>query len=195
MAQQLCEELRTTIEKEVEEKLRTTIRQEIEKEVEQELRTKIENESKTTTASSLSEAFWAVQKLKAVAHLSDNTKKLAVFKDIIPDLNVSFDPQASWVGLYMPKQLIPSLHGNLTWIVTFHRKDGSISEKETTSGKFNCGRFFVKTDQVVKSWGSSFKKENWESVALIIVEVLFERNSEEKIKTWKTIEEKSEKDE
>lgn len=98
MAQQLLDGLQEIVRKD----LCTIIRKEL------------AAENKETSASDVSEALWPVQELKAIAHLTTKDTHVPVFK-LIPDLTVSCTPKTAWVGLSMPKEPIPSLHGDLTW--------------------------------------------------------------------------------
>jgi hypothetical protein len=172
MAQQLLDGLQQCVR----DDLRTIIRKEL------------ENEKKVTDATVATEALWPVHELKATVQLTPTSNGVKIF-DLIPGLTASANEKTSWVGLKLPKDPTPSLHGDLTWHVTINRKDGTATEKTTVSGKLNCGRFFVKTDELAVSWGTAFKKENWDSITNIIVEVHFKRNNEEKRTKWKTVQE------
>lgn len=90
-----------------------------------------------------------------------------------------------WVGLeFLHEEYPAELHGDLTWTVTIHRKDGSSSNKKTSSGKFNYGRFLISVDKLVKSWGSLFSSEVIDNIKDITVEIVFKRSNEKKITNW-----------
>lgn len=175
MAQQLFDTLQPTVQDE----LRTIIRKELAAENDKNLKA-------LTQATFLTDALWHVHELRATVLVPVGGKDVKIF-DLIPGLTAGTNLSSLWVGVTVPTETYRSLHGDLTWHVTLHRKDGTARERTTTSGKFNCGRFFVNTDEMVKSWGSTFKTENFDSIAYITVDVIFKRNHEEKRIKWKVV--------
>lgn len=179
MAQQLFDGLQVSVR----DDLRAIIRKEL----------ALENDQKAkafTETTFVIEALWPVHELKATVEVGLGDKGVKIF-DLVPGLTAGVTPATSWVGLSFPKETYASLHGDFTWHVTIHRKDGTAREKTTTSGKFNYGRFFVNTDELVNTWGTTFKTENFDGISRIIIDVHFKRNNEEKRTAWKTVDKHS----
>lgn len=159
----------------VREEIRAAIRKEVEAEV------------RDVTPTIDGEALWAVHELRAIITAPIGSKNLKVF-DLIPGLTAGSNPSSkNWVGLNFPENAPASLHGDLSWTIILTRKDGTKCTKDVTTGKLNCGRFFVKTDEHVISWGTPFKDEDFDVLSTFTMEVVFRRNNDKKITEWKTV--------